>query len=461
MDRTDRSFRDSVRQLIKRQRTSKSAKPGSVLSQPYSATTVSDTPDSFYLRPRRTPDSDCENMGGAESKKDVEAPKISLLIRFFDPEIHSPDARGRTLNNIIEHGDNWFEQCHDYVQMLFPLPEGSPFNFAAPVITRAVFEAFRARPELRAELRRAWVRMMKFYGFDVVQEAVKETKSKREADSEAEVEADAETGADSKVDSTSVEEAKDSKDDGQAQESKEPPDAVQSNETTTSEPVLNESVNEAASLAPQKPIKLVLSSNYRKAFQNWVVRFDHNHLRITRVLRSLRVLGLQEECEAYFSMLVMVYEEYGRINERSLIYWKRAVERPLWIAPDDDKVPWLRTACKEIEEAEMAEKEARELAEKKSKEVTEKDDVDDHVDQATGGKPPFYEASATPASEQEPAQNNLTEETKGLPTTEADKAPERSEEATGPPEDGKWDKIRKGDTDKWDAIGKTDGERET
>ncbi|KAF2492050.1 hypothetical protein BU16DRAFT_529430 [Lophium mytilinum] len=390
-------------------------------------------------------------MGGTESKKGGDAPKVPLLIRFFDPEIHSPDARGRTLDDIIEHGDNWFEQCHDYVQMLFPLPEGSPFNFAAPVITRAVFDAFRARPELQAELRRAWVRMMKFYGFDVVQEAAEEGKSKEEADSE--VEAEAEAGAESKAGTPSIEEANVSKHDGQAQETKESPDAVQSNEITATEPAMIESGTEVAIPAPEKRIKLVPASNHLKAFQNWVTRFDHNHLRITRVLRSLRVLGLQEECDVYFSMLVTVYEQYGRINERSLIYWKRAVERPLWIAPDDDKVPWLRVACKELEEA-------KELAEKKSKEVAEKDAVDGHVDGATDGKPPSYNASATTPCKPESAQSEFIEEAKDDFLVEADKAPKKSEETTRSPEDGKWENVQKGDTDKWDTIGKTDGERE-
>jgi hypothetical protein len=70
---------------------------------------------------------------------------------------------------------------------------------------------------------------------------------------------------------------------------------------------------------------------------------DHNHLRITRILRCLRVLGLQAECDAFFAALCGVYADPEiRIAKTSLEYWTRAVEAPLHVAPDGEKVGWLK-----------------------------------------------------------------------------------------------------------------------
>lgn len=68
---------------------------------------------------------------------------------------------------------------------------------------------------------------------------------------------------------------------------------------------------------------------------NWVHRFDHNHLRITRIIRSLRVLGLEEEAIAFFQALKSI-QEASNISPKSLNYWSRAAFRPLYIAPDVD-----------------------------------------------------------------------------------------------------------------------------
>jgi len=71
--------------------------------------------------------------------------------------------------------------------------------------------------------------------------------------------------------------------------------------------------------------------------QNWVKGFTHNHLRITRIIRSLRVLGLEAEATAFFRAVEDVYNTTGRIGARSLMYWTRAVERPLYLAPEDEE----------------------------------------------------------------------------------------------------------------------------
>lgn len=82
-------------------------------------------------------------------------------------------------------------------------------------------------------------------------------------------------------------------------------------------------------------LEIVKAPNFNKASRNWVTVFDHNHLRITRIIRCLRVLGLEQEAEAFFHALESVYQSCGgSISKRSLIFWTRAARRPLWLAPE-------------------------------------------------------------------------------------------------------------------------------
>ena len=185
-----------------------------------------------------------------------------FIVQFYDPYIQAKDRRGRTRSSIIAWSDDELEYHHDYIQLLFPLPEGSPFNPSAPVIDEATFNAFRSRLELQTQLRASLQRMLHFYGFQFASE----------------------TGS-------SV---------GDSQESQ----------------VLN-------------------GSNYPEASRNWVRKFNHNHLRITRILRSLRVLGLEKEAREFFKALERVYEG-GKIGQKSMMFWTRAIERPLYLAPEDE-----------------------------------------------------------------------------------------------------------------------------
>lgn len=183
----------------------------------------------------------------------------SPLVRFYDPSISAADAKGRTLTSILAWDDRTLEDCHDYIQFLFPLPEGSAFNWSAPIIDRATFEAFRSRPELQACLRSSLVRILRFYGFLLADK--------------------------------------------------------------------------------DRKVKVLPGRNFSPAYKNWVKQSDHNHLRITRIIRSLRVLGLEEEVEAFFAALTDIYtQQYpGRIGSNSMKFWTRAAMRPLYLAPEDDE----------------------------------------------------------------------------------------------------------------------------
>jgi hypothetical protein len=61
---------------------------------------------------------------------------------------------------------------------------------------------------------------------------------------------------------------------------------------------------------------------------NWLTPGNHNHLRITRILRSTRILGLPEASAVFFQALSVVYRtNRGRaaIGLVSFRFWQQAV----------------------------------------------------------------------------------------------------------------------------------------
>jgi len=72
------------------------------------------------------------------------AGKSQLIIRFYDPDVHAKDALGRQLDEILAWPDSRLEASHNYVQMLFPLPEGSPYNseVSVPIYCSRAREVF-------------------------------------------------------------------------------------------------------------------------------------------------------------------------------------------------------------------------------------------------------------------------------------------------------------------------------
>lgn len=84
-------------------------------------------------------------------------------------------------------------------------------------------------------------------------------------------------------------------------------------------------------------LTIVKAQNFDKASKRWVTQFDHNHLRITRIIRCLRVLGLEQEAYAFYFQLKSVCEAWGgMISQKSFTFWTRAARRPLWLAPEKE-----------------------------------------------------------------------------------------------------------------------------
>jgi hypothetical protein len=154
----------------------------------------------------------------------------------------APDDRGRFLVDIQAWDDDRLEAVHNYIQWLFPLLEPSPVNPSAPVLTRDIIAEFRARPELQANLRASFLRMLRFYGLEWSAAAV-----------------------------------------GRA-------------------------------------------ANFAERSREWLLPGNHNHLRITRILKCLALLGVEAEARAFFTCLTEIYqEERGKITAETYRFWSAAV----------------------------------------------------------------------------------------------------------------------------------------
>src|SRR3954469_16484771 len=70
----------------------------------------------------------------------------------------------------------------------------------------------------------------------------------------------------------------------------------------------------------------------------WLQPGDHNHLRLTRILTSLRLLALGNHSAALFACLAAIARDHpDAVSATTLAYWRRAA--PLFPAPAH---PWFQ-----------------------------------------------------------------------------------------------------------------------
>jgi hypothetical protein len=74
------------------------------------------------------------------------------------------------------------------------------------------------------------------------------------------------------------------------------------------------------------PPAVRLATDFPERAANWLHPGNHNHLRITRILKSLTLLGLREDAEAFLECLEAIYAEApGKISAASLRFWRAAI----------------------------------------------------------------------------------------------------------------------------------------
>ena len=71
---------------------------------------------------------------------------------------------------------------------------------------------------------------------------------------------------------------------------------------------------------------IIRSNSWEERSRNWLRPGNHNHLRLTRILKSLSILGLKDYAHVLFKALNDVFsEKTSAISDATMEYWKRAL----------------------------------------------------------------------------------------------------------------------------------------
>jgi hypothetical protein len=73
--------------------------------------------------------------------------------------------------------------------------------------------------------------------------------------------------------------------------------------------------------------QVIEAANFKNRARNWLTPGNHNHLRITRIIRSTRLLGLESESAAFFDALKALYatqQGSSNISRITYSYWRQA-----------------------------------------------------------------------------------------------------------------------------------------
>lgn len=76
---------------------------------------------------------------------------------------------------------------------------------------------------------------------------------------------------------------------------------------------------------PQSPTEIRCDADFTDHSRHWLVPGNHNHLRLTRMLKSLRILGLRGCSHELLRRLEAIAKEMpGRISETTLRFWRES-----------------------------------------------------------------------------------------------------------------------------------------
>jgi len=74
--------------------------------------------------------------------------------------------------------------------------------------------------------------------------------------------------------------------------------------------------------------RIVRAPSFATQRANWLRPGNHNHLRLSRILRSLTLLGRGEDTEALLACLLAIAQEFpSRVASSTVGYWRRAGAR--------------------------------------------------------------------------------------------------------------------------------------
>lgn len=106
-------------------------------------------------------------------------------------------------------------------------------------------------------------------------------------------------------------------------------------------PILTKDVTDIAKNDPTIIGNMVLAKRRMEKFyglppyedvekqKSWCNDDNHNLLRVTRIIRSLRLLGLEDEARIFYDKVFKVGYQFD-INQRTLDFWQKAIRDDVW-----------------------------------------------------------------------------------------------------------------------------------
>ena len=65
---------------------------------------------------------------------------------------------------------------------------------------------------------------------------------------------------------------------------------------------------------------------FYKSTDHWLSRYEHNHLRISRIIQSLRLLVGPEAAGRFYDAVMVLHDAAGApVNQDSLRYWRQTL----------------------------------------------------------------------------------------------------------------------------------------
>jgi Opioid growth factor receptor (OGFr) conserved region len=81
--------------------------------------------------------------------------------------------------------------------------------------------------------------------------------------------------------------------------------------------------------APGHAPHVGLAPDFAAKLRGWLRPGDHNHLRLTRILTSLRLLGLGDHSRALYGCLAVIARDHPHaVSSTTLRYWRHAATAP-------------------------------------------------------------------------------------------------------------------------------------
>jgi hypothetical protein len=81
----------------------------------------------------------------------------------------------------------------------------------------------------------------------------------------------------------------------------------------------------ALATGPDEAPRITPAADFEARSRDWLHAGNHNHLRLTRILTSLRLLGLEDHSRALYRSLAAIAREHPHaVSATTLAYWQRA-----------------------------------------------------------------------------------------------------------------------------------------